>query len=882
MMSFLPEYWLARLTEVALQVTLWLTLGLLIMTLLHRHQSMLKKRILLAVFSGVFLLTILSLFQPLWRVSGFLVHPTGSVEEASGSQPNISITVQDSELMPEQLIRWFKGFFSAEAAVLSTESRAATRSSIPWRESLACLLLACTGYFVLRLLLGLWFIQWCYRRSKPIQDHILLSTMNDLKNSMGVHKRVSVCELPELSGPATAGWRHCLILLPSTWRVWTTDELRCVLAHELAHVHATDFLTNLFVQINRALHGYHPLVHLLTRQLLNHLEVLADARAAHHVGQARYIKSLCQLALRPMPGKVRPPALAFASPLSLSRRMTMLNSPLKGTYVPRPVGWLLASLLLGSLIVIAGLRSAQPSLADDPKPIASAEGKKAVAEPTASSSLAEIDLRFISPDADGIVAYRPSLACTLPWFNQHVDFFETMFQESIKLILNRELPSLKVTMIDQAVFSLRIQAKTRQRSGYLDEYSPVIRLRNGTTWQHILNKDWPDLKPKHHAGKAYYPLPDEIGRLIGVRKNPIATIVDEQTLILGSEETVKHVLAGTFTSSKFPWSKSDLAQFHNSWAFFAFNLPKVRQLVAISPDEFQAQILKPYDPVWKQADTFMIGLMAEPKVVTKIMASKSSQPLEVNGAFHAAMGQAHLDLLRQLKVSEQSLALVKEPIVSSRTSQVEPAMPSMILKPSQLIYQTRPVMDYAELMNHIPVRAASNDAQKQQFENQIIICETTREEIKKLGLAVYDPNSPGQAFVQTSASNPVVLPQISAIQAMTLKEVEKLDMTLKSNPRLTTLCTPRVIANNDQEAVIGFDADGKTITSHISVKITNSLDPTTNKMTSALKCALGHEEVVTMKIPLEGDQSAYVITTPLKQGDKVCLIINKVKKLESK
>ncbi len=75
-------------------------------------------------------------------------------------------------------------------------------------------------------------------RSLPLGELNLLEEIELLRAELSCTRRVEVRESSELETPATLGWRHPLVLLPFDWRDWSHDELRAVLAHELAHVDA--------------------------------------------------------------------------------------------------------------------------------------------------------------------------------------------------------------------------------------------------------------------------------------------------------------------------------------------------------------------------------------------------------------------------------------------------------------------------------------------------------------------------------------------------------------------------------------------------------------------------------------------------------------------
>ena len=112
----------------------------------------------------------------------------------------------------------------------------------------------------------------------------LSALLEELRGRLGCRRRVEVRETPDLTTPATAGWRRPVVLLPEDWRSWDGHERRAVLAHELAHVCRDDYLTGLVARLALALHFYHPLVHWLAARLRLEQELAADALGARFAG----------------------------------------------------------------------------------------------------------------------------------------------------------------------------------------------------------------------------------------------------------------------------------------------------------------------------------------------------------------------------------------------------------------------------------------------------------------------------------------------------------------------------------------------------------------------------------------------------------------------
>ena len=103
-----------------------------------------------------------------------------------------------------------------------------------WPEWLAVGFFASLALGLVRLGLGLWGMRRLAARTSPIDDRGLYDAVEILRAELSCTRSVEVRELAGLSTPATIGWRRPLLLLPADWRDWSPDELRAVLAHELA------------------------------------------------------------------------------------------------------------------------------------------------------------------------------------------------------------------------------------------------------------------------------------------------------------------------------------------------------------------------------------------------------------------------------------------------------------------------------------------------------------------------------------------------------------------------------------------------------------------------------------------------------------------------
>jgi beta-lactamase regulating signal transducer with metallopeptidase domain len=298
-----------------------------------------------------------------------------------------------------------------------------------------------------RLLLGWRALGKLRRRSRPIVDAELLELAEAVRTALQCSRTVELRQADEPGLAATLGWRRPLILLPPEWRLWSPDERRAVLAHELAHVEHGDFLLGLLSSLCRALHFYHPLVRWLAAQMRWHQEVAADDVAAMAAGgRPNYLKALARLALR---SPVRTPARAFILPAMTGgivlRRIHMLRGTEKRP-MTRMTRGLFIALLAGTALLVSAWRgpAESPNAAVPPSP----------AEP--------FDLGYIGPEAKAVVALRPSVWLQQPGMDK-VSFDE--FVQELKKEGIHFPDALRPQNIEQVVGNLHLMSEGTGKPG---------------------------------------------------------------------------------------------------------------------------------------------------------------------------------------------------------------------------------------------------------------------------------------------------------------------------------------------------------------------------------------------------------------------------------
>ena len=134
------------------------------------------------------------------------------------------------------------------------------------------------------------------RRCAIVADHVL-AVCYELQDQLGINRAVQYCESAYLQAPAVIGWFRPIVLLPiSTLTGLTDEQLRMVIAHELAHIRRLDAFVNVFQVCTETLLFYHPAVWWLNKRIRAERELCCDEIAVSVCGDAvEYARALTMM-----------------------------------------------------------------------------------------------------------------------------------------------------------------------------------------------------------------------------------------------------------------------------------------------------------------------------------------------------------------------------------------------------------------------------------------------------------------------------------------------------------------------------------------------------------------------------------------------------------
>lgn len=182
----------------------------------------------------------------------------------------------------------------------------------------------------------------CRRRMRGLAatgDPRLLEVLEACRLELAVRRRVGLVLVSGLSSPAQMGLFRPKILLPDdVARDFSTDELRHIVLHEMAHIRRWDVAVNLLLSLLHVVYWWNPVFWFVRSRLVAERELACDALVVGAIGQARatsYGRTLVHIVERLSEAAIAPwnPPASAPGLVSFLGRASALKSRLR--HLPR-------------------------------------------------------------------------------------------------------------------------------------------------------------------------------------------------------------------------------------------------------------------------------------------------------------------------------------------------------------------------------------------------------------------------------------------------------------------------------------------------------------------------------------------------------------------
>jgi TonB family protein len=299
------------LLDAAIKSSLVLLVALFAAWMLRRSSSAVRHFVLAAGLACAALSPALALVMPGW-----------SVELPGPAQIAAPASFVETSTAPAGASA------ASEAPVATAPAATDSGTGTPVFTGQPVLLLWAAGVVAafLSLCAGLARLGWIVRHASPTTHQRWLDVLTDVAARHGLARAPRLLQSRHPSLLVTWGVFRPTVLLPVSAPEWTSDRMRIVLDHELAHIARRDWLTQIGAEILRCVYWFNPLMWAACRRLRQESEQACDDRVLNmgHAGPA-YASHLLDLA-RAFRSSDHAwiPAAAIARPSSLERRVAAM------------------------------------------------------------------------------------------------------------------------------------------------------------------------------------------------------------------------------------------------------------------------------------------------------------------------------------------------------------------------------------------------------------------------------------------------------------------------------------------------------------------------------------------------------------------------------
>lgn len=519
---------------------------------------------------------------------------TAAIAPSDATAPNrvAAATREGNPAAPPATESPWAAFREAMAMELARPQPEEATSRWHWPGLVAAGFLAGASLSLLWLLAGIASVRRYRTGSRPVRESDLLELLDVLQAELGCRRQVELRESDSLATAATLGWRRPLVIVSADWKSWSEDQRRAVLAHEIAHICAGDFLTTLCGRAGLVLHFYHPLVHWLLHRLRLEQELAADAVAASvSGGQRAYLATIAELALRQQDRSLLWPARSFLpTRTTFLRRIAMLRDAKLRAGRPSPglrVATVGIVLLCG--IFAAGLRGP----AAEQAPTARGEAT------TTETDQGGIDLKHVPSNAYGFAVLRPAALLANPDLRQLAEAMSTGPSPWREL----DLPPSKIRQMTMVFTTL---PPSTPQPGAIPLV--VVEATEAHDYAGYLAAWTAEPVAQRFLGKTYHAGPFRNAPGSGSSMPRAAYFrPDNRTVVVGMENDVREYLAERKSGLPAFIKAEHWQRYQDAHAAIAIQTALLEGLTELKPTGPQASPIASLAPLWERTESILIG-----------------------------------------------------------------------------------------------------------------------------------------------------------------------------------------------------------------------------------------------------------------------------------
>ena len=230
---------------------------------------------------------------------------------------------------------------------------------------------------------------------------------------LGISERVTV--------PMTFGWRKPVIVMPIDAVDWSESKIKTVFLHELGHIKQKDFLTNLGIQLVRALYWWNPLVWWAAKKTRIAGEQSCDELVVRcGISYLDYAQQLVEVAKSIRHRWLQPSQTAVAmtrrSELSERIHVILRHTTLEPTRSAKRLSWLCLMLLVPLLLMNFSYRYSVPESLSESSLIAMLESSDKVTKMHALWALGSMQSKLaLKPLSKSMQDSDPQIRAAAAW-----------------------------------------------------------------------------------------------------------------------------------------------------------------------------------------------------------------------------------------------------------------------------------------------------------------------------------------------------------------------------------------------------------------------------------------------------------------------------------